>query len=229
MLADRLGYQNLSAGLRQNLGFVDVVEAAPHIARRHFIDSLETARITGAKSYVPGAFLGLALVTSTDGDPSIAATLHGVADEQYQQDGRAIEAFEAGLRERDHARLRATLGDAGFDVAYRHGRILSQIDAIALATPAAPRDPGSNTVGAPAARQAEAARSAGPLSERERQVVALVAGGATDSQIAERLFLSINTVRSHLERIRDKTGARRRSELVRYAIEAGIESITPPT
>jgi DNA-binding CsgD family transcriptional regulator len=72
-----------------------------------------------------------------------------------------------------------------------------------------------------------AGRSAGLLSEREREIVALLAGGATDAQIAERLFLSVNTVRSHLERIRDKTGARRRAELVRYAIQAGIESAAP--
>jgi DNA-binding CsgD family transcriptional regulator len=50
--------------------------------------------------------------------------------------------------------------------------------------------------------------------------------GAADGQIAERLFLSINTVRSHLERIRDKTGARRRPELVRYAITAGIQPVS---
>jgi DNA-binding CsgD family transcriptional regulator len=36
-------------------------------------------------------------------------------------------------------------------------------------------------------------------------------------------------VRSHLERIRDKTGARRRAELVRYAIQAGIDPVAPPT
>ena len=58
--------------------------------------------------------------------------------------------------------------------------------------------------------------------------MALLAGGATDAQIAERLFLSVNTVRSHLERIRDKTGARRRTELVRYALQAGIEAVAPP-
>jgi DNA-binding CsgD family transcriptional regulator len=57
--------------------------------------------------------------------------------------------------------------------------------------------------------------------------VALLAGGATDAQIAGRLFLSVNTVRSHLERIRDKTGARRRVELVLYAMQAGIEAVTP--
>ena len=79
----------------------------------------------------------------------------------------------------------------------------------------------------PSCREADG--SAGPLSEREREIVALLAGGATDAQIAERLFLSVNTVRSHLERIRDKTGARRRAELVRYAIQAGIDPAAPST
>ena len=59
--------------------------------------------------------------------------------------------------------------------------------------------------------------------------MALLAGGATDAQIAERLFLLTNTVRSHLERIRDKTAARRRTALVRYAIQAeSTQSPLPP-
>ena len=59
--------------------------------------------------------------------------------------------------------------------------------------------------------------------------MALLAGGATDAQIAGQLVLSVNTVRSHLERIRDKTGARRRAELVRYVLQAGIDPVAPPT
>src|SRR5262249_35537053 len=140
---------------------------------------------------------------------------------------------------RDHAQLRERLGDSAFEVAYRHGRTLSQADAIALAITAAEPDPGAaagTTV--PAAGQPTLGDAAGQrapggsplvLSAREREIVALLAGGATDAQIAERLFLSVNTVRSYLERIRDKTGARRRTELVRYAIQAGIESIAPTT
>ncbi len=58
--------------------------------------------------------------------------------------------------------------------------------------------------------------------------MALLAGGATDAQIAGHLHLSVNTVRSHLERIRDKTGARRRTDLARYAIQAGIDPAVPP-
>jgi DNA-binding CsgD family transcriptional regulator len=126
--------------------------------------------------------------------------------------------------------LRARLGDAPFEAAYRQGRTLSQADAIALATTVAEPDPGpAPVITVPVAGQAVPGRPAGLLSAREREIVALLAGGATDAQIAERLFLSVNTVRSYLERIRDKTGARRRTELVRYAIQAGIESITPTT
>jgi len=211
MLADNFGYPNLSAGLREGLGFVDLVDADPCNARRLFLESLDTARITGIKSsYSRGALLGLALAAGADGDPAVAATLHGVADEQA---GRVFGGIEVGLRDRDHAQLRVTLGDAAFEAAYRHGRSLSQADAIALAV---------GTGVSTAVGQAAAGSSAGPLSEREREIVALLAGGATDAQIAGRLFLSVNTVRSHLERIRDKTGARRRADLVRYALQAGI-------
>ena len=60
------------------------------------------------------------------------------------------------------------------------------------------------------------------LSARERQLVIQVANGLTDAQIAERLFISVSTVRSHLDRIRDKTGYRRRADLTRFALEATL-------
>jgi predicted ATPase/class 3 adenylate cyclase/DNA-binding CsgD family transcriptional regulator len=224
-LADHLGYRNMSVGLWQNLGLVELADGHPRDARRLFLNSLDVARTTGTKSaYFQGALLGLALTVGADGDPAVAATLHGVADEHYERAGRVFEASGATLRDRDHAHLRATLGDAAFESAYRRGRTLSEADAIALATTAAEPDPEvASTVTAHAADQPLADTSAGLLSEREREIVALLAGGATDAQIAGRLFLSVNTVRSHLERIRDKTGARRRAELVRYAIQAGID------
>ena len=60
------------------------------------------------------------------------------------------------------------------------------------------------------------------LSARERELVTLVAQGRTDAQIAEQLFISVRTVRSHLDRIRDKTGCRRRADLTRLALQASL-------
>jgi DNA-binding CsgD family transcriptional regulator len=62
----------------------------------------------------------------------------------------------------------------------------------------------------------------GKLSARERELVTLVAQGRTDAQIAAELYISIRTVRSHLDRIRDKTGARRRADLTRLALSAEL-------
>jgi pSer/pThr/pTyr-binding forkhead associated (FHA) protein len=60
------------------------------------------------------------------------------------------------------------------------------------------------------------------LSERELQILSFVAGGLTDREIGERLFISPSTVRSHLDRIGKKTGLRRRAELTRLAVDLGV-------
>lgn len=64
------------------------------------------------------------------------------------------------------------------------------------------------------------------LSPREKEVLAQVAGGCTDEEVAVALTVSVKTVRSHLDRIRDKTNARRRPDLTRHAMELGL--IRPP-
>jgi DNA-binding CsgD family transcriptional regulator len=60
------------------------------------------------------------------------------------------------------------------------------------------------------------------LSARERELITLVAQGYTDAQIAAQLYISVRTVGSHLDRIRDKTGCRRRADLTRLAFSTGL-------
>ena len=67
-----------------------------------------------------------------------------------------------------------------------------------------------------------AAPGLGTLSSRERELVTLVAQGRTNAQIAAELFISVRTVGSHLDRIRDKTGCRRRADLTRLALTTGL-------
>jgi DNA-binding NarL/FixJ family response regulator len=63
---------------------------------------------------------------------------------------------------------------------------------------------------------------AAPLSERERGVLALVASGATNREIAERLFLSPHTVKEHTSALYRKLKVRNRAEAVQRAQRLGL-------
>jgi predicted ATPase/DNA-binding CsgD family transcriptional regulator len=78
------------------------------------------------------------------------------------------------------------------------------------------------TADAPPVRQEQAVARLAGLSPREQELMTLVARGNTDTQIASQLFISVRTVRSHLDRIRDKTGCRRRVDLTRMALQVGL-------
>jgi DNA-binding NarL/FixJ family response regulator len=62
-----------------------------------------------------------------------------------------------------------------------------------------------------------------PLSEREREVLQLVARGYPYRDIGEKLFISAKTVENHVRNILGKLHLSRKQELIRYAIEHGIE------
>jgi two-component system response regulator NreC len=67
-----------------------------------------------------------------------------------------------------------------------------------------------------------AAGPPGGLSDREAEVLRLIALGHTNAEIGERLFLSVRTVESHRAHIQQKLGRSTRAELVRYAIDNGL-------
>jgi DNA-binding NarL/FixJ family response regulator len=68
----------------------------------------------------------------------------------------------------------------------------------------------------------ERAREQDILSEREKEVLVLVAQGKTNRQIASELVLSENTVRNHLSHILDKLDFSRRSQIAAYAAQRGL-------
>jgi len=73
-----------------------------------------------------------------------------------------------------------------------------------------------------ARRAGERAQSAFlALTEREREVLALVAQGFTNQEIADRLVVSVKTVETHRAHIMSKLGLQTRAELVRYALREG--------
>jgi DNA-binding NarL/FixJ family response regulator len=72
------------------------------------------------------------------------------------------------------------------------------------------------------AKPARPARELEVLTDREREVLALVGAGLTNDEIAERLYMSPATARTHVSRTMTKLGARDRSQLVVLAYETGL-------
>ncbi|PZT71036.1 DNA-binding response regulator [Streptomyces sp. SW4] len=66
-----------------------------------------------------------------------------------------------------------------------------------------------------------ALRSSEPLTERELDVVRLVAVGRTNAEIAEELFMSVSTVKAHLAHVQTKLEARNRVEIAAWAWQSG--------
>ena len=72
------------------------------------------------------------------------------------------------------------------------------------------------------AKPSRPAKELAVLTDREREVLSLVAGGLNNDEIAERLFMSPATARTHVSRTMTKLGARDRTQLVVLAYETGF-------
>jgi two-component system response regulator NreC len=75
-----------------------------------------------------------------------------------------------------------------------------------------------------AAKEDGTPRSLNILSERERQVLGLVAQGYGSQEIAKQILVSVKTVETYRARIAEKLGLRTRSEIVRFAVQMGLLS-----
>lgn len=72
-------------------------------------------------------------------------------------------------------------------------------------------------------RMAKSATGSNPLSEREREVLLLVARGHTYKEIGTQLYIAEKTVENHVRNILAKLHLSRKQELIRYAVEHGLE------
>jgi len=92
------------------------------------------------------------------------------------------------------------------------------------ATRPAPASPRPDAVAKAAAPRVAAAPRLAALTEREREVVALVAAGLSNDEIAARLVVSPLTAKTHVSRSMTKVGARDRAQLVVFAYEHGLNA-----
>jgi len=179
-------------------------------AARLFLDSLAIDWRLSQGWHVANALEGPAAI-AMGRTADLAVHLLGAAAAIRDQIGVPIEPALRANHEHLLASARTTLGDEPFETTWTLGRGTSVESAIAAARAlldqTTPPDPVARRPPLP-----------GGLSEREAEVLRLIAAGLTNAQTAERLFLSPRTVGAHLQRIYDKLGVSRRAGAGRFAI-----------
>jgi predicted ATPase/DNA-binding CsgD family transcriptional regulator len=181
-------------------------------AAAHLRDGLQIAVRAGDLWDVAanGLFFCASLCTAT-GRYAEAATVWAAQDVHARQQGLLATSPGARMREEALRTIRQVLSPARVRAAEQRGAAMSMATAaeyaLLLTAPGPPQP---------------AAPDPGTLSARERELVTLVAQGRTNAQIAAQLYISVRTVGSHLDRIRDKTGCRRRADLTRLALTMGL-------
>jgi predicted ATPase/DNA-binding CsgD family transcriptional regulator/DNA-binding XRE family transcriptional regulator len=163
------------------------------------------------------ALPGLAALATLEGDPSRAMRLSGAASALEENAG--IWAFPP-IRER-HERWLAgaerTLSEDARAASWAEGRAFSIDETVVHALEPA----------VPTGEIAETRGRDGRLSPREREVLTLLARGASNRQIAGALFVTEHTAKYHVKSLFNKLGAANRAEAVSRAIALGL--LAPPT
>ena len=134
----------------------------------------------------------------------------------YADDESVLDALRAGARsyltkDADRADIASALQAAAGGLSVLDARVQASLVAAATSAAAA--------VAAPAANAELPGQPAPPdgLTQREAEILMLIAQGLTNSEIAARLFLSNHTVKTHISRIFAKTGSRDRVAAIGYA------------
>jgi non-specific serine/threonine protein kinase len=189
------------AAVLHSLGRVAARQSAVDRAAGYYVRALELYRRGLDRRGLVRCLEAVALIAEAGGDPEAFARLRGAATAmrgallllQPPMDREDVEAAER--------RARAQLGDAGYEAARVSGSVLAREQAIdaALAVLSTP------------------ASGHSLLSRREREVLRLIARGQSNQEIADALYISIRTVKTHVTNIFTKIDVSSRSAATAWA------------
>jgi len=202
------GERALTARYLESIANVELEMGDAAAAESHWREALATFRRLSDPFGAIWCVGGLALVAGTHGDFERALRLAAVAERMSRE--WSLSAWPSRKHHLDamKGRAEAKLGSRKADDAWQQGVEMNAERAL------------DYSLSGDAGQDKDV--DAGPLSKREREVAAMVAGGLTNKQIAGRLFIAERTAEGHVERIRDKLGVRSRTEVATWAIAHGI-------
>ena len=214
---ERLGHRLHETRARLTLGRLAAARGEWTDAQQHALAHLDACVEGGHATYVPACLDALAEVAAGLGADEDAVRLFAAAERARGEIGAVRVPPEEEHWGAIEARLREALGDEAYQAARAQGAELSTEEALEWA------------------RRARGPRSRPPggwdsLTPTEARVVELVAEGLTNPQIAERMFVSTETVKTHLAHIFRKLEVHSRAELTARGCRAakGPELTSPP-
>ncbi|HET9968113.1 MAG TPA: LuxR C-terminal-related transcriptional regulator [Streptosporangiaceae bacterium] len=190
---------------------LDMLAGRTGAAAEHLREGLSLAMRTGTWFQLLAYIFQCGALCAATGRAAEALTLWAAWAVAEQREAHPYPPWFETYREESLRAARQALGPGQARAAEDRGAAMSLSVAAEYALMLTAPDP-----------QPTNAAGAGQLSAREQELVALVAQGRTNAQIAAELHISIRTVGSHLDRIRDKTGCRRRTDLTRLALSARL-------
>jgi predicted ATPase/DNA-binding CsgD family transcriptional regulator len=194
-------------------------------AAAHLREQLGIAAQTGVRSALLAGLDCCGHLCAVTGRQAAAVTAWAAMSALGPPGPLPLPPLNADRRDKLLCKARELLGQTGTRAAEQRGAAMSPATATEYALLLAADGPQPSAATGrhpPATGEAAGVASLARLSPRERELVTLVAQGRTDAQIAAQLYITVHTVGSHLDRIRDKTGCRRRAELTRLALSSGL-------
>ncbi|MGI8550692.1 MAG: tetratricopeptide repeat protein [Dehalococcoidia bacterium] len=230
------GHQRGMAQTLGGLGHVARAQADYALARSLIGQSLRLRYELGEHQGVAFSLEGLALTDAARGQPEEAARLFGAAAALRESIQAPLPPAYQNLRDRALEEISALLGDAALASALADGGALplEQVIIEALSNGASvpvtqhgePTDAtqliGSKTVAKRRRQRRRLSAYPDELSEREVEVLRLIAAGRSNREIAAALVLSVRTAERHITNILEKTGAHSKADATAYAYRRGL-------
>ena len=216
-----MGDQTNLCGVLWHATILDLRTGRTDEAAAHLRELLRTAMQTGLRPLLHASLDCCGHLCAATRRPAEAVTAWAAMDALAGPWRPMIGGVNPARRDKLRRQAQELLGPARTRAAEQRGAALTLATAAEYALLMATQPPpptGEVTAEPEPLAEAGLAR----LSPRERELVILVAQGCTDAQIAAQLYITVRTVSSHLDRVRDKTGCRRRADLTRLALSAEL-------
>lgn len=212
-LAQEVGNNQYACIYRIGLGEVARLQGDLRQAQAVFAASLPTAVKQESLTAIAHGLRNVACIAVAVGDAARAVRLSAAA-ERHGIQGMGLMHQPAGFAQ-DLAAARAQVGAAAFEAAWAQGQAMSLEEAIALAVEEFPTQvlPSAAVMRHPpqGSQPAKSQPLVEPLSGREMEVLRLMAEGLSNSEIAEKLHVTVGTVKTHANAIFGKLEARNRT------------------